>query len=210
MVHRRAIILAGIASMAMPATSPAQQGAPSLSAEDRKDITRAEAHLESLRSLTARFVQVSERGAVAEGRLHFQRPGKLRLDYAPPTPLLVIAASGQVIQHDSELKQTSYIPLSSTPLAVLLRERVELSGDVTPVAVERGPGVLRVAMVQTSDPRAGRLTLVFSERPFRLAGWVVSDAQGATTRVTLSEIEVGAAINPGLFIFREEFPQGRN
>ena len=112
------------------------------------DITRAEAHLESLRSLTARFVQVSERGAVAEGRLHFQRPGKLRLDYAPPTPLLVIAASGQVIQHDSELKQTSYIPLSSTPLAVLLRERVELSGDVTPVAVERGPHHVLIARLE--------------------------------------------------------------
>ena len=76
------------------------------------------------------------------------------------------------------------------------------------VAVERGPGVLRITVVQSSDPRAGSLTLVFSERPFRLAGWIVSDAQGATTRVTLSDIETGATMDPGLFLFREEFPQG--
>ncbi|MFM8990774.1 MAG: LolA family protein [Alphaproteobacteria bacterium] len=56
--------------------------------------------------------------------------------------------------------------------------------------------------------RAGRLTLVFSERPFGLAGWIVADAQGATTRVTLSEIDAGAPIDPGLFVFREDFPQG--
>jgi len=208
MIPRRAILVAGIASIAMPAASPAQQGAPSLSAEDRRDIARAESHLDSLRTLAARFLQVSDRGAVAEGRLHLHRPGRLRLDYAPPSPLLIIAARGQIIQHDRELRQTSYILMSSTPLAVLLRERVELSGEVTPVAVERGPGVLRIAVVQASDPRAGSLTLVFSERPFRLAGWIVSDAQGATTRVTLSDMEAGATMDPGLFLFREEFPQG--
>lgn len=207
MIPRRAL-LAGIASIAVPAASPAQQAAASLSAEDRGDIARAEAHLDALRTLTARFLQVSDRGAVAEGRLHLHRPGRLRLDYAPPSPLLIIAARGQVIQHDRELRQTSYILLSSTPLAVLLRERVALSGEVTPVAVERGPGTLRVSVVQTSDPRAGRLTLVFSERPFQLSGWIVADAQGATTRVTLSGLEAGGSIDPGLFVFREEFPQG--
>jgi len=107
MIPRRAILVAGIASIAMPAASPAQQGAPSLSAEDRRDIARAESHLDSLRTLAARFLQVSDRGAVAEGRLHLHRPGRLRLDYAPPSPLLIIAARGQIIQHDRELRQTS-------------------------------------------------------------------------------------------------------
>ena len=92
MTRRRAILLAGIASIAMPAASPAQQGASSLSAEDRGDIARAESHLDTLRTLSARFLQVSDRGAVAEGKLHLHRPGRLRLDYAPPSPLLIIAA----------------------------------------------------------------------------------------------------------------------
>jgi outer membrane lipoprotein-sorting protein len=69
--------------------------------------------------------------------------------------------------------------------------------------------MLRVALVQTSDPRAGRITLVFGERPFQLASWVVVDGQGATTRITLSEIEPDVALDPQLFEFREE-PANRN
>ena len=91
----------------------------------------------------------------------------------------------------------------------LLRERVVLSGDVTVTGVDRAAGMLRVALVQTSDPRAGRITLVFGERPFQLASWVVVDGQGATTRITLSEIEPDVALDPQLFEFREE-PANRN
>jgi general L-amino acid transport system permease protein len=76
-------------------------------------------------------------------------------------------------------------------------------------AVERSAGALRITIVQTDDPRAGRLTLVFAERPLQLTNWVVVDGQGATTRVALSEIQNGVAIPAQLFEFREE-PTNRN
>jgi outer membrane lipoprotein-sorting protein len=180
--------------------------APTLGEQDRADIARVEAYLNGLRTLTARFVQISEQGGVAEGRIYLQRPGRLRLEYADPVPLLVVAARGQIIQHDKELKQTTYLPLSSTPAAILLRETVALSGGVTVTAVERSAGALRVSIVQTDDPRAGRLTLVFAERPLQLTNWVVVDGQGATTRVALSEIQNGVPIPAQLFEFREEAP----
>jgi outer membrane lipoprotein-sorting protein len=128
----------------------------------------------------------------------------LRLDYADPAKLLIVATGGQLIQHDRELKQTTYLLLSLTPAAVLLRERVTLSGDVTVTGVARATGTVRISVVQTSDPRAGRITLVFGDRPFQLSSWIVVDGQGATTRVTLSEIETGMALDPQLFVFREE------
>jgi outer membrane lipoprotein-sorting protein len=202
MFPRRAV-LAGLAALAAaPRGAAAQTFQPS--PEDRRDIARVEAYFEALRTLRARFVQVSDQGAVAEGRLFIQRPGRLRLDYADPAKLLIVATGGQLIQHDRELKQTTYLLLSLTPAAVLLRERVTLSGDVTVTGVARATGTVRISVVQTSDPRAGRITLVFGDRPFQLSSWIDVDGQGATTRVTLSEIETGMALDPQLFVFREE------
>lgn len=203
MIDRRAI-LASLAALAASRGAAAQGFQPS--AEDRRDIARIEAYLDGLRTLRARFFQVSDRGGVAEGMLHLQRPGRLRLDYADPVKLLIVAARGQLIQHDRELKQTTYLPLSATPAAVLLRDKVALSGEVTITAMARGAGTLRIELVQSADPRAGRITLVFAERPLQLVSWVVVDSQGTTVRVTLSEIETGAALDPQLFEFREEYP----
>jgi len=212
----RRVLLAGLAAgLALSSTQAQQRVAPPpastpLTAQDRQDVTRVEGYLNQLKTLTARFVQISDQGGVAEGRLYLQRPGRLRLDYADPVPLLVIAARGQILQHDKQLKQTTYLPLSSTPAAILLRESVTLTGAVTVTGVERGPGSLRIGLVQTEDPRAGRLTLVFAEAPLQLASWVVVDSQGATTRVALSEIQNGTQIDPRLFEFREEMPTRGN
>jgi len=211
MISRRSCLIAltvlGAPSLGSAQRAPAPPAASRpLSDQDRADIGRVETYLNALRTLTARFVQVSEQGGVAEGRIYLQRPGRLRLEYADPVPLLVVAARGQIIQHDKQLKQTTYLPLSSTPAAILLRETVALSGSVTVTAVERGAGSLRVTIVQTEDPRAGRLTLVFAERPLQLSNWVVVDGQGATTRVALSEIQNGTPIPAQLFEFREDAP----
>ncbi len=215
MVSRRVLLSGLAAGLAIPAARAQQRNAPPpvstpLTAQDQQDVTRVESYLNQLKTLTARFVQISDQGGVAEGRIYLQRPGRLRLDYADPVPLLIIAARGQILQHDKQLKQTTYLPISSTPAGILLRETVTLSGSVTVTGVERGPGSVRVGLVQSDDPRAGRLTLVFAEAPLQLASWVVVDSQGATTRVALSEIQNGAQIDPRLFEFREDMPTRGN
>ena len=84
-----------------------------------------------------------------------------------------------------------------------MREHVTLSGDVAVTSVERGPGSLRVTIVQSKDPQAGRITLVFSERPFALSNWQVTDAQGSVTRVALIDPRSGVPLDPALFRFNE-------
>jgi outer membrane lipoprotein-sorting protein len=211
MTTRRAV-LALAATLAGLAAAPARAQAPAaLSEQDRADLARIEAYLNELRTLEARFIQIAESGAAAEGLVQIDRPGRMRLEYDPPVPLLVVASGGQIVQFDKELRQASYLPLSATPAAILLRERVAFAGDVTVTRVERGPGTIRVTLVQTADPRAGRLTLIFSDRPLQLVSWQVVDAQGLTTRVSLADIRSGVALDPQLFVFRDPaFPGNRN
>ena len=178
-----------------------------MSAIDRSDIARVEAYFNDLKTLSARFRQFGESGQTAEGEIFLSRPGRMRLEYDPPVPLLLIANNGLLLQYDKDLKTAAYVPLSSTPAAIILRDRVELSGDLTVTRVERGPAVLRVTVTQTDDPHAGRITLAFSEQPFTLVSWRVVDAAGVTTQVALYELRSDIPLQQSLFVFRPEQPE---
>lgn len=182
---------------------PALAQTPALSARDRADLQRVEAYLNGLTTLRARFIQIAQNGATAQGTALIWRPGRMRFDYDPPEPLLLIANAGQFLHYDKELRQPSIVPVGSTPLGILLRDRITLSGDVTVSAVQREQGLLRVTLYRTENPAEGRITLVFAQEPMELRQWLVVDGQGRTTRVTLSAIETGLRLNRAAFDFND-------
>ncbi len=178
-----------------------------MSAIDRSDVARVEAYFNGLKTLSARFQQFGEAGQTAAGQLYLARPGRMRLEYDPPVPLLLIANNGLLLQYDKDLKTAAYMPLGSTPAEILLRDRVALSGDIMVTRVERGPGVLRVTVMQTDDPHAGRITLAFGEQPFVLVNWRVVDAAGVATQVALHEMRSDIPLQQSLFVFNPDQPE---
>lgn len=201
-LSRRAV-LAATALSAAAVPPPAAVQATALSERDRADLARIEAYLNGLTTLRARFLQIAQNGATAEGTAWIWRPGRMRFEYDPPESLLLVASHGQFLLYDRELRQPSTVPVSQTPLAFLLRENLRLSGDVTVTRVERGGGFLRVTLHRTAAPAEGRLTLVFQEDPIELRQWAVVDAQARETRVSLSRIETGVRIDPRIFEFND-------
>ena len=161
-------VSAGAAADAVPAT---------LSEADRTDLARIETYLNGLTTMESRFLQFSE-GGVAEGRIMLDRPGRLRIEYAPPVPVLMIANNFLLMYHDTQLKQTTFLPVSETPAALLIDENIALSGDVTVTAFERAPKAFRITLEDTDSPDTGSVTLMFEDTPMRLAKWRVIDAQG--------------------------------
>ena len=200
---RRHFLLA-TAALAFAARTPAARAARELRPADQRDIKRVEDYLNGVTTLRAHFLQIDSQGGTAEGTLFLSRPGKLRVDYTPPNPTLLIANFGVLLKYDRQLHKTAFLPLGSTPAGLLVRPHLSLSGDVTVLGVAHGPAVLRVTVTQTEDPRAGRVTFVFGDRPFVLNSWDVIDAQGNETRVTLYDVEAGITLDPKLF----EFPPG--
>lgn len=205
MMIRRSLLLAPLA-LAAPARAqraPAPPAAAALSERDRADLVRVEAYLNAMTTLRARFLQIAQTGAAAEGTAWISRPGRMRFEYDPPEPLLLVADAGQFLMYDRELRAPTTVPVGSTPLGILLRREVRLSGDVTVTAVERSGGFLRVTLFRTSEPAEGRLTLVFNPDPLELRQWAVLDAQRRETRVSLSRIETGMRLPAGLFQFND-------
>lgn len=180
--------------------APATAGAATLTAEDRADVARIEAYLNKLGSVRADFIQTTSTGAFAEGRLYLRRPGKLRLDYAPPVKLQIVADGFWLIFVDGELEQANHVPLSATPAQVLLAENIRLSGDITVTRIERTRHMIRLYLVRTEEPDAGVLGLVFSDNPLTLRQWLVIDAQGISTRVSLVNPEFNVFIDNKVFI----------
>ena len=169
------------------------------SAKDRTDLVRIEAYLNGLSTLHAKFLQVAPDGGISGGQAWLARPGRLRFEYDPPAPFLLIAAPGQLVFQDSSIKQTSQAPLSSTPLGMLLAQHVTLSGDITVTGMRQLPGEIDVSIVRTASPGDGTLTLVFADAPLTLRQWTVLDAQRKETRVTLFNAELGIKVDSKLF-----------
>lgn len=172
-----------------------------LSDSDRADIARMEAHLNSIKTLRSRFLQVSSTGEYSEGKLYLSRPGRLRMEYLPPKPLMVIADGANLIYVDTELEQMTAIPLGLTPADILIRESISFESDeLIVIGFARSPGVLRLSLVKANELLFdGNLTLVFSDRPLELRKWMVTDSQGEVTTVSLLGPESGITLDPKLF-----------
>ena len=185
----------------LPAAARAAVTPAPLSPADQADLDRIAAYLNSLTSLKAKFLQVAPDGSVSQGLAWLERPGRMRFQYDPPSPYLLVAGFGLLVFHDASLDQTTNIPLSSTPLGVLLAPHIVLSGDITVTDFQRLPGEFDVTVVRTARPGDGSLTLVFSTEPLTLRQWAVRDAQGKVTRVSLFDVSLGGHFPNKLFTF---------
>ena len=198
-MNRRTLLALPFAAALLGAAGP--PAAAPLSPQDEADLTRIGAYLNGIRTLKARFLQVAPDGSTSQGTTWMQRPGRMRFQYDPPSPLLLVAGHGLLVYYDRELRQTTNIPLDSTPLGLLLRDDLKLAGDVTVTAIARQPGQLQVTMVRTRSPEDGSLTLVFDDNPLALRQWVVVDSQHQETRVSLFDVQLGGHFDPDMFTF---------
>ncbi len=186
----------------------AQIPATELGATDKADIRRIEAYLNKLSTVRARFLQISSNGAQAEGNLYISRPGRMRIQYDPPSPVFIVADGSWLIYVDKELDQVSYVPLESTPAGILLDARISLlGGDFTITHFENAANVIRITLYKTDDQGKGILTLIFSDRPLTLKKWTITDAQGILTSVSLIDSRFGIPLNDNLFKFKSPFTE---
>ena len=112
----RALVPVAVIAMAVPAA-----------AADSPDMGRLKAHLTSVQSMTASFVQTDARGRSAAGTLQLKKPGKVRFQYGSGD-LLLVANGKSLTMIDYQVGQKSSWPLSRTPLGVLLSGSPDLKG----------------------------------------------------------------------------------
>jgi outer membrane lipoprotein-sorting protein len=170
-----------------------------LSADDKADLSRISGYLDGIHTLRARFQQVASGGGLAAGKIYLRRPGLMRVEYAPPVPVLLVADGLWVNYYDSDLDQLTQIPISQTPIWFLLQESISFTPDITITRMERSPGALRVSLYQTKNPDAGSASLTFADDPLQLKQWTIKDSQGTEIEIALQDAVFGGALSNDLF-----------
>jgi outer membrane lipoprotein-sorting protein len=185
------------------ASEPPPRGAEAvktLTGPERDEaLERVEAYFENLKTVRGRFLQYAPDGSASEGEFALKRPGRARFDYDPPTQLTVVADGSFVAVADGELGTVERVPLSSTPLKVLLEEDLNLKEDVAVQSVRRTDGLLGVTVTDPEAELEGELTLIFTLPALELRQWIVTDPAGRETVVTLSQVVTGVDLDPRLF-----------
>ena len=199
--------LGGLALTLLFACGAAAAGpAPAkLSAADKADLTRIEAYLNGIKTVTGKFEQTNADGTILTGTIWLSRPGKMRFDYDPPTQMLIVSDGNSIEVNDKGQDDVQIVAVRDTPAWLILRDGVTLSGDVTVTRFERGQKVLRVTVVQNNDESDSTLTMVFSDEPLALRQWTVADPQGRATSVALLDLQDTTAFGHCLFVLPDSY-----
>jgi outer membrane lipoprotein-sorting protein len=180
-----------------PTTDPS-----TFDAKQRALVNRVSAYLTSVQVLTGNFVQIGPDGRRATGHLFIQKPGKVRFEYDPPSPIDIIADGQQVVVRDRQLGTQDPYPLSQTPLRFLLADHIDLLQDTNVVGVTADDTYVSV-LIEEKQTFVGtnRLLMMFDSKDYKLKQWTVTDVQGFDTTIAISNLDTTKKPDPNLFRF---------
>jgi outer membrane lipoprotein-sorting protein len=194
--------------VAVLALTTSAQAAP-LKPQDLADLAKVTAYLNAITSLKSSFVQVGPNGELDQGVVYARKPGRLRFEYAPPSPYLIVSDGVTIAVANSKLRTVDRYPLIENPLNIILKENIDLTKDPRITAVERQAGALRVTATEKSGPLKGQVTLIFRYPSIEIAQWIITDAQGLQTMIALKGPQTEIQLSPELFVLRDVDRFGR-
>jgi outer membrane lipoprotein-sorting protein len=209
-MRRLSLCLAAVCSVVL--LGGAGQQAPqrlyqAYSDAEKADLDKISAYLNGIHSLKAGFIQIGPEGGVDQGEVAIQKPGQIRFQYNPPSPVSITATGGQVYVKNARLNTVDNYDLSDTPLGLLLNNSVDLKTNKAVLGVQEQQGQIIVRARTSTNRNNSNITLVFAAPAIELRQWTVKDAQGGNTTVALRNLQVGAALDPGLFAVPVKAPR---
>lgn len=162
-----------------------------------RDINR---HFNQTDRLEGDFVQIGPSGERAEGKFYLWKPGRMRFEYKPPSPLLIVANGRWVGISDMQERTTERYPLRTTPLKLLLADEIDLMDDSTIRDVKADADLVTLVLEESAGEAVGRLTMLFDTATLELRQWIVTDAQGLDTSVSLYNTTYGRERERMMFV----------
>lgn len=179
--------------------SPAQ--ATAFDAKQRALLDKISNYLSDVQTMVGNFVQIGPDGQRVEGTFYIQKPGKVRFEYNPPTPIDIIADGSSVVVNNRALETHDYYPLSQTPLRYLLSNRIDLLRDTNVVSVSADDTFITVVIEETQVMvGTSRLMIMFDAKNLQLKQWTVTDPQGLDTTVAVYNLDSTKKPDPSLFV----------
>lgn len=203
-----AAALAAFGVLAVPAPIPAS--AQTAAAGPLADAVAA---LRGIGTLRADFTQTDRNGQRSTGVLTLKQPGRIRFQYSPGIPLLIVSDGRALTLIDYEVRQVQRWPIGNSPLGALLDPNRDVAryGRLQPTG---DPGVVSVEVRDRAHPEYGVITLIFVRKAgapggLELASWVALDSQNKRTTIRLANHQYGIAVSDSAFRWNDPRPQNR-
>ncbi len=170
------------------------------------EIRRVESYFNNILGFRSDFHQLGSDGVESSGKFYYGSGGRMRFEYSPPAPYLLISTGRRFIYVDRDLDEVTRASLSDVPLGFLLSGDVLLRGSEHRVdRIEFGDDMF-IIRLELFVGDVSFVDLLFDTAPFRLSGWVLEMGGGDRTFVSLRNIEEGISLDRSLFRYFREAP----
>ena len=156
-------------------------------------------YLKNLKTLEASFIQISSDGDIKRGKLFFNLPGKLRIDYIEPDDLLITSNGFWLTIQNRKLKQTNNFPLERTPLNLFLNKKFSFENNSN-IKFKIENDVITLTFFGDKKLKESKFELEFNSNPIRLRKWVIIDEFENQTSVMLQNIKLDVKLSNKIFI----------
>lgn len=202
-----ALLLCASATPALAAPAPMAAASPST------DLDQAVEALRAITTMQADFLQTDRDGQRVAGTVTIKRPGRIRFQYQPGVPMLIVADGRALTLIDYEVRQLQRWPIKNSPLGALLdpTRDVKRYGTLQPVT---DPKIVSIEIRDRSHPEYGVITLIFVRKAtapggLELTSWVALDSQNRRTTIRLANQRYGMEVPDSAFNYTDPRPTGR-
>ena len=172
-------------------------------AQTPTDIKKIEDYLNSMTTMESNFVQMASNGATSEGKLYISKPSKIRMEYAPPTDVLIVGNGDEIIFHDRELDQITNIDYDDIPGTKILIDTIKIDNQTLKVTdFYKDAGSTTITLEYAKQKDMGPMTLVFSNKPFELKQWKIIDPQSIEVTLSLYDTMINEPLDENLFSYK--------
>jgi len=172
-------------------------------AQTPTDIKKIEDYLNSMTTMESSFVQMASNGATSEGKLYISKPSKIRMEYAPPTDVLIVGNGDEIIFHDRELDQITNIDYDDIPGTKILIDTIKIDNQALKVTdFYKDAGSTTITLEYAKQKDMGPMTLVFSNKPFELKQWKIIDPQSVEVTLSLYDTMINEPLDENLFSYK--------
>ncbi len=100
--------------------------------------------------------------------------------------------------NNRKLDTWDLVPLSKTPLKLLLSDQINLTGN-TVKSVKEEPDMTTIVLGDKSIFGNSTITMMFDPKTFELRQWTITDAQGLDTTVMITNVRTGVRFAKDMF-----------
>jgi len=191
-----------------PRLGLAEESIP-LTPEQSEAVKEIGGYINSFREMQGEFTQVSPKGTVSKGVFYLSKPGKMRFEYAPPNPFIIVSDGTWVTIKNRAKDSADQYPLSQTPLRLVLGDNVDIADEADILGVESNGGIVTVTLEDKKKLVPGHLIISYDKDHKTLQQWIVVDGHGRRTTVSLDKVVAGVEADPKLFTIKVKRRQGK-